>query len=103
MNNRDLPQKNKHLFENGKKVITIGSGFEAATLIQYNKIGPFPLVLIGGKFWKGLRDFVVFMAEEGVFSPEEIGFARIVETPEEAIEMVLSSLPSEFIKTLKTL
>lgn len=82
---------------------TLDELFEAATLIQCNKIGPFPLILVGGKFWKGLRDFVVFMSEEGVFTPEEIGFARIVETPEEAIEMVLSSLPQEFKDFLKPL
>lgn len=82
---------------------TLDELFEAATLIQCHKIGPFPLILVGGKFWKGLRDFVAFMAEEGVFSPEEIGFSRIVETPEEAIEMVLAGLPQEFKNTLKPL
>jgi hypothetical protein len=82
---------------------TLDELFEAATLIQCNKIGPFPLILVGGEFWKGLRDFVSYMADQGVFSPEEIGFSRIVETPQEAIEMVLASLPSDFKKGLKTL
>lgn len=82
---------------------TLDELFEAATLIQCHKIGPFPLILVGGKFWKGLRDFVAFMAEEGVFSPEEIGFSRIVETPEEAIEMVLAGLPQDFKNMLKPL
>ena len=82
---------------------TLDELFEAATLIQCHKIGPFPLILVGGKFWKGLRNFVGYMAEQGVFSPEEIGFSRIVETPEEAIEMVLSSLPTDFRNTLNKL
>jgi len=82
---------------------TLDELFEAATLIQCKKIGPFPLILVGGKFWKGLRDFVAYMADQGVFSPEEIGFSRIVETPEEAIEMVLSSLPADFKKSLQPL
>lgn len=82
---------------------TLDELFEAATLIQCHKIGPFPLILVGGKFWKGLRDFVAFMAEEGVFSPEEIGFSRIVETPEEAVEMVLAGLPKDFKDSLKPL
>jgi uncharacterized protein (TIGR00730 family) len=82
---------------------TLDELFEAVTLIQCHKIGPFPVILVGGKFWKGLRDFVGFMAEEGVFSPEEIGFSRIVETPEEAVEMVFSSLPSDFKNALKPL
>lgn len=82
---------------------TLDELFEAVTLIQCHKVGPFPVILIGGKFWKGLRDFVGFMASEGVFSPEEIGFSKIVETPEEAIEMVLSSLPTDFKNSLKPL
>jgi len=81
---------------------TLDELFEAATLIQCHKIGPFPLILVGGKFWKGLREFVGFMAEQGVFSPEEIGFSRIVETPEEAI-VVLSSLPPDFKNSLMPL
>src|SRR6187431_1586585 len=80
---------------------TLDELFEAATLIQCKKIGPFPLILVGGKFWKGLRDFISYMASQGVFSPEEVGFSRIVETPEEAVQLVLKSLPKDFSKGLK--
>jgi uncharacterized protein (TIGR00730 family) len=75
---------------------TLDELFEAATLIQCQKIGPFPLILVGGKFWKGLRDFISYMASQGVFTPEEVGFSKIVETPEEAVDMVLKSLPKDF-------
>ncbi|MFD2200530.1 TIGR00730 family Rossman fold protein [Shivajiella indica] len=80
---------------------TLDELFEAATLIQCGKIGPFPLILVGSEFWKGLRDFVSYMAKEGVFSPEEIGFSRIVDTPEEAVEMVIKSLPAGLHKILE--
>jgi hypothetical protein len=80
---------------------TLDELFEAATLIQCQKIGPFPLILVGQEFWSGLRNFVSYMASQGVFTPEEIGFSRIVDTPEEAVEMVLKSLPEEFRKKLK--
>lgn len=80
---------------------TLDELFEAATLIQCKKIGPFPLILVGGKFWKGLRDFIAYMASQGVFNTEEVGFSRIVETPEEAVELVLRSLPKRFSKQLK--
>ena len=80
---------------------TLDELFEAATLIQCQKIGPFPLILIGQEFWSGLRDFVSFMAVQGVFTPQEIGFSRIVDTPEEAVELVLKSFPKDFIKQLK--
>lgn len=82
---------------------TLDELFEAVTLIQCHKVGPFPVILVGEKFWKGLRDFVGFMASEGVFCPEEIGFSKIVESPEEAIDMVLSSLPTDFKNSLKPL
>jgi uncharacterized protein (TIGR00730 family) len=81
---------------------TLDELFEAATLIQCKKIGPFPLILVGGKFWKGLRDFISFMASQGVFTASEVGFSRIVETPEEAVDLVLKSLPKGFNKHLKS-
>jgi predicted Rossmann-fold nucleotide-binding protein len=80
---------------------TLDELFEAATLIQCKKIGPFPLILIGDKFWSGLRDFVSYMANEGVFTPEEVGFSRIVDTPEEAVDLVIKSLPKDFLSALK--
>jgi len=79
---------------------TLDELFEAATLIQCKKIGPFPLILVGGKFWKGLRDFIAYMASQGVFNADEVGFSRIVETPEEAVQLVLKSLPKGFSKQL---
>jgi hypothetical protein len=42
------------------------------------------------------------MASQGVFTPDEIGFSRIVDTPEEAVEMVLKSLPENFRSELKS-
>lgn len=81
---------------------TLDELFEAATLIQCQKIGPFPLILVGGEFWKGLRDFVSYMASKGVFTPEEVGFSRIVDSPQEAVDLVLKGLPNDFKKQLKT-
>lgn len=79
---------------------TLDELFEAATLIQCKKIGPFPLVLIGDDFWKGLRDFIAFMVNQRVFDLDEIGFSRIVNAPAEAVDMVLRSLPAGLRKQL---
>jgi uncharacterized protein (TIGR00730 family) len=73
---------------------TLDELFEAATLIQCKKIGPFPLVLMGTKFWDGLRKFGRFMMEQGVFNADELGFGRITDSPEEAVDLVVRSLPT---------
>ena len=72
---------------------TLDELFEAATLLQCGKIGPFPLVLVGREFWQGMRDFLVFMVAQGVFGVEEVGFARITDSADEAVELVIRSLP----------
>ncbi len=72
---------------------TLDELFEAATLIQCRKIGPFPLVLMGSEFWEGLLSFGRFMMEQGVFNPEELGFGRITDSPEEAVDLILRSQP----------
>jgi len=72
---------------------TLDELFEAATLIQCRKIGPFPLLLMGTKFWKGLRSFGHFMMDQGVFNAEELGFGRFTDSPEEAVDLIVRSLP----------
>ncbi|MCI0499888.1 MAG: TIGR00730 family Rossman fold protein [Planctomycetales bacterium] len=80
---------------------TLDELFEAATLIQCKKIGPFPLVLMGTKFWKGLREFGRFMMNEGVFNADEVGFGRITDSPEEAVDLIVRSLPPAVRAQLK--
>jgi len=71
---------------------TLDELFEAATLIQCRKIGPFPLVLMGSKFWQGMRHWFQDMMEEGVFGRDELGFAHVTDSPKEAVEFVLNGL-----------
>jgi uncharacterized protein (TIGR00730 family) len=80
---------------------TLDELYEAATLIQCGKIGPFPLVLLGREFWQGMKDFLQFMVDQGVFDTKEIGFARIVDSPKEAVDMVVRSLPPSVREHLK--
>jgi uncharacterized protein (TIGR00730 family) len=82
---------------------TLDELFEAATLIQCRKIGPFPLVLMGAEFWSGLQKWGAFMMKQGVFTQEEIGFGRVTDSPREAVDLVLRSLPPGVRACLKPL
>lgn len=68
---------------------TLDEMFEAITLIQTNKIGKFPIVLVGKKFWSGLFDWVKeVMLTEGNISPSDLNLINLVDTPEEAVKVI---------------
>jgi uncharacterized protein (TIGR00730 family) len=73
---------------------TLDELFEAATLIQCGKIGPFPIILMGSKFWDGMRWWGQEMMKEGVFAREEIGFGYVTDSPKEAVDLIVHSMPS---------
>jgi hypothetical protein len=80
---------------------TLDELFEAATLIQCKKIGPFPTVLMGATFWKGLQTWGRHLMKHGVFEQEELGFGRITDSPREAVELIVHSMPVQLRKILK--
>lgn len=67
---------------------------EALTLMQTHKIRPFPVVLIDKQYWKGffewLRDTVV---RAGNLFPEDLEIFHMVNTPEEAMEILKKAGP----------
>lgn len=73
---------------------TLDELFETAALIQCHKVGRFPLILVGKKFWSGLINFFIDMVDKKVFAKDEIGFAMLVDTPEEALDAIIRSLPT---------
>jgi len=74
---------------------TLDELFEAATLIQCRKIGPFPLLLLGEAYWNRLREFVWDLRDAGAIATEEVGFARVLDSPREAVEIILERIPAE--------
>ena len=81
---------------------TLDEMFEAATLIQCRKIGPFPLILVGDQFWDGLREYGHFLVGEGVFNADELGFGFITDSAREAVARVLRALPDSVRSRLKS-
>ena len=60
------------------------------TLIQTQKIAPFPIVLVGKKYWNGLIDWMrdVMLAQEKNISPQDLDLFNLVDTADEAVECI---------------
>ncbi len=75
---------------------TLDELFEAFTLIQTKKIGRFPIVLYGKSYWEGLITWIktTLLEAENNVSPEDLDLINLVDTPEEAVDII-----TEFYKT----
>ena len=71
---------------------TLDELFEASTLIQCKKIGPFPVILVGKEFWKGMQQWGQFMTKQGVFTQDEVRFGWRTDSPAEAVDVIRRSL-----------
>lgn len=65
--------------------------FEAITLIQTKKIGRFPIILVGEKYWSGLIEWIknVMLAEEHNISAADLDIFIVVDTAEEAVANIV--------------
>lgn len=65
---------------------TLDELFEALTLIQTDKIGRFPIVLVGTEYWGGLIEWIKqTLLKEGKINEEDLKLFRLVDTAEEAV------------------
>lgn len=68
---------------------TLDELFEAITLIQTQKIGRFPIIMVGSEFWGGLVDWIKnTLLEVKNISPEDLDLFKVVDTPEAVVEIV---------------
>jgi uncharacterized protein (TIGR00730 family) len=68
---------------------TMDELFEALTLIQTRRIKPFPVILMGSGYWKGLYDWLRdTMLTGGMISPEDLEYFRIIDDPNEAVRYI---------------
>ncbi|MGC1243067.1 MAG: TIGR00730 family Rossman fold protein [Chryseosolibacter sp.] len=62
---------------------------EALTLIQTKKIGRFPIVMVGKKYWKGLVDWIKkVLIMEKMIHPEDMDLFIVVDRPEDAVKAI---------------
>ena len=69
---------------------TLDELFEAITLIQTEKIGRFPIVLVGKTYWEGLLDWIkaTMLAKEKNISPDDLRLINIVNSPKQAVAII---------------
>jgi uncharacterized protein (TIGR00730 family) len=64
--------------------------FEALTLIQTEKIGRFPIILMGKEYWQGLVDWIKtsMLEEEKNISSDDLDLFILADTAEEAVDHI---------------
>jgi len=68
---------------------TLDELFEALTLIQTKRIKPFPVILMGSEYWKGLADWLKkTMLHSNNISPEDLDFFQITDDPVEVVKHI---------------
>jgi uncharacterized protein (TIGR00730 family) len=64
--------------------------FEALTLIQTEKIGKFPIILVGSDYWNGLVKWIkeVMLEQLNNISTEDLDLFKVVDTAEDAVDAI---------------
>jgi uncharacterized protein (TIGR00730 family) len=76
---------------------TMDEIFETATLVQTEKIGEFPLVLVGSHYWDELLDFMRRrMVPEGTISPDDVDRFLVTDSPHEAVSYIHRAVTERF-------
>jgi uncharacterized protein (TIGR00730 family) len=79
---------------------TLDELFEALTLIQTQKIGRFPIILVGRTYWQGLIDWMRTVMGEQHFNinPQDLDLFTVVDKPEEAVDYINSFYSKYMLK-----
>lgn len=78
---------------------TLDELFEALTLIQTNKIGKFPIILVGSAYWGGLFAWLkTTMLEVKNISESDLDLFRLVDTSDEAVSIITEFYNSYLLK-----
>ncbi len=68
---------------------TMDELLESVTLIQTHKIKPFPVILVGSRYWKGLLEWMkdVVLKEEKI-SLADLEIIRLLDDPDEIVKYI---------------
>jgi len=68
---------------------TLDEIFEVITLIQTQRIKPFPIILAGSEYWSGLLDWIrARLLDGGTISPGDMDIIQVIDDPEEMVNVV---------------
>jgi hypothetical protein len=68
---------------------TMDELLESVTLIQTQKIKPFPVILVGTSYWKGFLDWIKeVVLNEGKISPADLEILQLIDDPTEIIKAI---------------
>lgn len=69
---------------------TLDELFESITLIQTDKIGRFPIIMVGKEYWAGLIEWVkkTLLDQTNNISKEDLDLWVVVDTAEEAVDEI---------------
>lgn len=71
---------------------TLDELFEALTLIQTGKLGAFPVVLFGSRYWRGLLDWIEgTLLAEGKINEADRTLLTVTDDPNEAVQVMVAS------------
>jgi uncharacterized protein (TIGR00730 family) len=69
---------------------TLDELFEAMVLVQTQKVTSFPIVLLSTSFWGPMLEWIKgTLVAEGMVSEKDLDLIQVVDTPEEAVNLVL--------------
>lgn len=68
---------------------TLDELFEAMTLVQTKKLEPFPIILIGREYWKGLIDWIrKTLIPHKTIAKLDMKIFQVVDTPQEIVSII---------------
>ena len=79
---------------------TIDELFESLTLVQTNKIGEYPIILVGKEYWQGLFDWIksTMLYKEHNIHESDLDLFKLVDSADEAVKHIVDFYSKYLLK-----